>query len=140
MHYLIFTMHYILCTMHYTLFAWVCIPRLVSSLGTYFLLLCLFGFEVLRGSRDCSVRVLHISMGPSRSSVLRIGGNYAEAFSSGRTSGKSDSLAVVVHWVAPGEPPFPLDKSKGKINEIRYPSDSEYMMASIQNAEDVGPN
>ena len=32
--------------------------RLVSGLGTYFLLLCLFGFEVLRGYRACSVRVL----------------------------------------------------------------------------------
>ena len=35
------------------------VPRLVSGLGTYFLLLCPFGFEVLRGSRACSVGVLH---------------------------------------------------------------------------------
>ena len=35
------------------------VPRLVSGLGTSFLLLCLFGFEVLRGSRACSVGVLH---------------------------------------------------------------------------------
>ena len=34
-------------------------PRLVSGLGTSFLLLYLFGFEVLRGSRACSVGVLH---------------------------------------------------------------------------------
>ena len=33
--------------------------RLVSDLGTSFLSLCLFGFEVLRGSRACSVGVLH---------------------------------------------------------------------------------
>ena len=46
-------------------------------------------------------------MGPSRSYVLRIGSNPTEASGLGRTSGESDSLAVVVHRVAPGEPPFP---------------------------------
>ena len=35
------------------------VPRLVSGLGTSFLLLYPFGFEVLRGSRACSVGVLH---------------------------------------------------------------------------------
>ena len=40
---------------------------------------------------------LHISMGPSRSFVLRIGSDSTEASSSGRTSGESDNLAVVVH-------------------------------------------
>ena len=55
-------------------------------------------------------------MGPNRSSVLRIGSNPAKASSSGRAGGESDGLAVVVHRVAPGEPPFPLDKGKGKIN------------------------
>ena len=129
------------------------VPRLVSGLGTSFLLLCVFGFEVLRGSRACSVRVLHFlrfplfpcltlctSMGPGRSSVLRIGSNPAEASSSGRTDRGNDSLAVVVHRAAPGEPHFPLDKGKGKINEIRYPSSSEYLRAAIQNAEAVGPS
>ena len=102
------------------------VPRLVSGLGTSFLLLCLFGFEVLRGSRACLVGVLHflllfsflalcISMGLDRSSVLRIGSNPVEASSSGQTGGKFDSLAVVVHQVAPGEPPFPLDKGKTKL-------------------------
>ena len=47
---------------------------------------------------------------------------------------------MVVHRVAPGEPPFPLDKDKGKINEIRYPSGSEYLRAAIQNVEAMGPN
>ena len=79
-------------------------------------------------------------MGPGRSSVLRIGSNPAEASSSGQTGGQSDSLAVVVHRVALGEPPFPLDKGKGKINEIRYPSGSEYLRAAIQNVEVVGPS
>ena len=107
------------------------VPRLVSGLGTSFLLLCLFGFEVLRGSRACSVGVLHFlrfpllsylalrtSMGHGRSFVLRIGSNPVEASSSGRTGREFDSLAMVVHRVAPREPPFPLDKGKGKINEI----------------------
>ena len=35
------------------------VSRLVSGFGTSFLLLCLFGFEVLRGSRACLVGVLH---------------------------------------------------------------------------------
>ena len=48
-----------------------------------------------------------------------------------QTGGKSDSLAVVVHRVTPEEPRFPLDKGKGKINKIRYPSSSEYLRAII---------
>ena len=127
------------------------VPRLVSGLGTSFLLLCIFGFEVLRGSRACSVGVLHflllfsflalrISMGLGHSSVLRIESNPVELSSSRQTGGESDSLAVVVHRVAPGEPPFPLDKGKDKINEIRYPSGFEYLRAAIQNAEAMGPS
>ena len=58
-------------------------------------------------------------MGSGRSSVLCIGSNLAEASSSGRTDGGNDSLAVVVHRAASEEPPFPLDKGKRKINEIR---------------------
>ena len=79
-------------------------------------------------------------MGPSRSSILRIGSNPAEASSPGRTDGGNDGLAVVVHQATPREPPFPLDKGKGKIKEIWYPSDSEYLRATIQNAEAVGPS
>ena len=55
-------------------------------------------------------------MGPDRSSVLRIGSNPAETSSSGWTDKGNDSLVVVVHQAAPGEPHFPLDKGKGKIN------------------------
>ena len=79
-------------------------------------------------------------MGPGRSSALRIGSNPAKASSSGRTDGGYDNLAVVVHRAAPGEPPFPLDKGKGKLNEIRLPRASEYLRAAIQNAEAVGPS
>ena len=35
------------------------VPLLVSGLGTSFLILCPFGFEVLLGSRACPVGVLH---------------------------------------------------------------------------------
>ena len=79
-------------------------------------------------------------MGPGRSSVLRIRSNLAEASSLGRTDGGNDNLAVVVHRAAPGEPLFPLDKGKGKLNEIRFPSGSEYLRAAIQNAEVIGPS
>ena len=82
-------------------------------------------------------------MGPGRSSVLRIGSNPTEVSSSGQTDGGGggyDNLVVVVHRVAPGERPFPLDKGKGKLNEIRLPSGFKYLRASIQKAEAVGPN
>ena len=79
-------------------------------------------------------------MSLGRSSVLRIGSNLVEASSLGRTGGEFDSLAMVVHRVTLGEPPFPLDKGKGKINEIRYPSGFEYLRAAINNAKAVGPN
>ena len=79
-------------------------------------------------------------MGPGRSSILHIGSNPTEASCLGRTGGESDSLALVVHRVVPREPPFPLGKGKGKINEIRYPSGFEYLRAAIQNIEVVGPS
>ena len=47
---------------------------------------------------------------------------------------------MVVYQVAPEEPPFPLGKGKGKINEIQYPSGSEYLRAAIQIAEAVSPS
>ena len=47
---------------------------------------------------------------------------------------------MVVHQVTPGEPPFPLDKGKGQINEIRYPSSSKYLRPAIQKVKVMGPN
>ena len=128
------------------------ISRPVSGIGTSFLLLYLFGFEVLRGSRACSVGVLHFLRFPFSLlspaylhgswslTVLRIRSNPTEASGSGRTSGESDNLAGVVHQVTPGEPPFPLGRGKGKISEIRYPRSFEYLRAAIQNAKVVGPS
>ena len=46
---------------------------------------------------------------------------------------------MVVHRAAPGEPPFPLDKGNGKLNEIRFPGGSKYLRAAIHNVEVVGP-
>ena len=79
-------------------------------------------------------------MGPSRYSVLCIGSNPIEASCLGWTGGEFYSLAMVVHRVAPRELPFPLGKGKGKINEIRYPSDSEYLRTAIQNPEAMAPS
>ena len=79
-------------------------------------------------------------MGPIWSSYLRIGGDSLVVSGSGRTGGKSDRLAVVALGDAPGEPPFPLGKGKGKINEIKYHVGSEYMKSAVQNAMAVGPS
>ena len=39
-----------------------------------------------------------------------------------------------------GEPPLPLDKGKGRIDEIKYPVGSEYLKSAVQNALAVGPS
>ena len=124
------------------------VPRLVFWPWYFFSSPLFFGFEVLRGSRVLHFLrfplfpclTLRTSMGLGRSFVLRIGSNHAKASSSGRTDGGNHSLAMVVHQAASGEPPFPLDKGKGKINEIQYQSSSEYLRVIIQNVEVVGPS
>ena len=77
-------------------------------------------------------------MGPGRSSSLRIGGDSSVVSSSRRTGGESDFLAVVSLRDASGEPPLPLDKGKGKTDEIKYPVGSEYLKSAVQNALAVG--
>ena len=141
-------------------FWWSLISRLgLVSLVLFLALVRLFFSSVFLVSKSCealgrarlgfyiffdfpffSYLALLTSKGPGRSSVLLIGSNPAEAFSSGWTDRGSDNLAVVVHQISLGEPPFPLDKGKGKINEIRYPSGSEYLRAAIQNVMVVGPS
>ena len=64
-------------------------------------------------------------MGPGRSSSLRIGGDSSVAASSRRAGGASNRSAGVDLWEASGEPPFPLNKGKGRIDEIKYPEGSE---------------
>ena len=42
--------------------------------------------------------------------------------------------------VSPGEPPLPLSKGKGRIDEIKYPVGSEYLKSALQNTLAVGPS
>ena len=66
-------------------------------------------------------------MGLGRSASLRIGGDSSIASGSGRTGGSSDRFAEVDLRDAPGEPPFSLNKGKGRIDKIKYPGGSEYL-------------
>ena len=77
-------------------------------------------------------------MGPGRSSSLCIGGDSSVVFDSGQTSGASDRLAGVAFRDVSGEPPLPLDKGKGRVDEIKYPVGSEYLKSVVQNALAVG--
>ena len=79
-------------------------------------------------------------MGPGRSSSLRIGGDSSIVSDLERTSGASDRLVGVAFRDVPGEPPLPLDKGKGRIDEIKYPVGSVYLKSAVQNALAVGPS
>ena len=79
-------------------------------------------------------------MGPGRSSSLRIGGDSSAIAGSGRTGGASDRSAGVDLRDAPGALPFPLDKGKGKIDQIKYLGWSKYLKFTVQNALAVGPS
>ena len=60
-----------------------------------------------------------ITMGPGRSS-LRIAGDSSAVSGSGRTGGASDRSTGVDLRDAPRAPPFPLDKGKGRVDQIKY--------------------
>ena len=77
-------------------------------------------------------------MGPSRSSSLRIGGDSSAVAGSGRAGRTSDRSTGVDIRDAPREPPIPLNKGKGRINEIKYPRGSKYLRSAVQNALAVG--
>ena len=70
-------------------------------------------------------------MGPGRSSSLRIGGNPSTVSGSRQTGCSTDCLTRVVPRNAPGEPPFPVDKGKGRIDEIKYLGGSEYLKSAV---------
>ena len=55
-------------------------------------------------------------MGQSRSSSLRIRGDFSAVAGSRRTSGASDLSIGVDLRDAPRAPPFPLDKGKGRVD------------------------
>ena len=99
---------------------------------------------IQRGARDRLTKFLFslfaITTGPSRSSSLRIGGDSSAVAGSERTSGASDRLAGVDPRDALGEPPFPLNKGKGRIDQIKYPEGSEYLRSVVQNTLAVGPS
>ena len=80
-------------------------------------------------------------MGPGRSSSLRIRGDSSAAAGSRRTGGASDCLTGVDLRDAPGVPPFPLDKGKWRVDQIKYPGGggSEYLQSAVQHALAVGP-
>ena len=69
-----------------------------------------------------------------------IGGDSSVAAGSGWTGGASDRSARVDLRDAPREPHFPLNKGKGRIEEIKYPGGSEYLKSIVQNALAVGPS
>ena len=79
-------------------------------------------------------------MGPSLSSSLRIGGDSSIVSDSGQASSTSDHLAGVDFRDVTGEPALPLDKGKGRIDEIKYHVGSEHLKLAVQNALAVGPS
>ena len=83
---------------------------------------------------------MRTSSGPNCSSGLHIGGRPVEESESRRTDGGSGSLVTVVDRAPPVDHPSPSGKGKGKINEIRCPSGSEYLKASMKYADVVGPS
>ena len=79
-------------------------------------------------------------MGPGHSSSLRIGGDSSVAIGSRRIGSASDRSTGIDLRDTPREPPFPLNKGKGRIDEIKYPGGSEYLKYAVQNALVVGPS
>ena len=67
-------------------------------------------------------------MGPSRSSSLRIGDDSSTVAGSGRVRDAPDCSVVVEPQNAPGAPPLPLNKDKGKINLVEYPGGGQIIM------------
>ena len=79
-------------------------------------------------------------MGPSRSSSLRISDDSSTVAGSRRVRDAPGRSAAVEPRNAPGAPPLPLDKDKGKINLIKYSRGSDYLKSVIQHAVTMGPN
>ena len=82
-------------------------------------------------------------MGLGHSSSLRIGGDPSVVASSVRTRGASDRSTADERQIAPGAPPLPLDKGKGRVNLVKYPGGgggSEYLKSAVQHAVTMGPS
>ena len=78
--------------------------------------------------------------GPGRSSSLRISGDSSAVAGPRRARGVSDRSAAAERQTAPGAPPLPLDKAKGKINLIKYPGGSDYLKSAVQHVVTMGPS
>ena len=83
---------------------------------------------------------MRTSSGPNHSSGLHIRGSPAEESESRQTGGGSNSLVAMVNRAPPADHPSPSSKGKGKISEIRYPSDSKYLKAAVKYTDVVGPS
>ena len=70
-------------------------------------------------------------MGLGRSSSLRIGGDPSAVASSVRTRGAPDHSAADERQNAPGAPPLPLDKGKGRVNLVKYHGGSKYLKSAV---------
>ena len=85
---------------------------------------------------------MRTSSGPNRLFGLRIGGRPVGESDSRRTDRGFGNLAAVVDRAPPvghSSPPG-KGKGKGKISEIKYLGDSEYLRAAVRYADVVGPN
>ena len=83
---------------------------------------------------------MRTSSRPNRSSGLRIRGSSTNELGLGQIGEGSCRPAFVVDRVPPAGPPSPSSRGKNKVNKIRYPGSSDYLMAAVQNAEAVGPS
>ena len=103
--------------------------------------MCLTGIPPLYHSFDLpyTCLIMHTSSRPKRSSGLRIRGRPVEESELRLTDGGSGSLVAMVDRAPPTDHPSSFGKGKGKISEIRFPSGSEYLKATVKYANVVGP-
>ena len=103
---------------------------------------CLDGILPLYHSFDLpyTCPIMSTSFRPNHSFGLRLGGRPTEEFELRRTGGRYSSLATMVDRAPPTDHSSPSGKGKGKVSEIRYPSDSEYLKEAVKYAETVGPS
>ena len=83
---------------------------------------------------------MHTPLDLSRPPVLSIGGSSTKELDLGQTGEGSDRPAIVVDRVPLVGPPSPFGKGKIKVSEIRYLGDSDYLRATVQKAEAMGPS
>ena len=79
-------------------------------------------------------------MGPSHSSSLHIDDDSSTVVGFGRVRDAPIRSAAAGPRNAPGAPPLPLDKDKGKMNLIKYSGGSDYLKSVVQHAVNVGPS